>query len=334
MDLRKCILTKNECYQVGKEMTPKGIVWHSTGANNTSIGRYVPNYDGMLKPNKYDNHWDQFRPSGRQACVHAFIGKDKDDNICTYQTLPFDMAGWHVGGSGNNDYIGFEICEDKLTDKVYFDKVYKEAVEFTAHLCELFKLNPYGENVIICHQDAFKLGIGSNHSDIYPWFNKHGKTMDDVRNDVYALLNTVEDYSGYVKVIYDGLAIHNKPSWDNSTVSGTVKKNEVFTIVGRIKVEGVYMYKLKSGAYITSATKYVEYLKELPTKKTIEVGSKVKIKSNAKYGGLSSTRGRAVPLWVRIKTHKVILIQTNKGVKEGLLEGINSWVALDYLTLA
>lgn len=71
-----------------------------------------------------------------------------------------------------------------------------------------------------------------------------------------------ESYSGYVEVTYggsDGLAIHNSPSWDAKTVSGTVKKGEVFTVVGRQLVGGVYMYKLKSGAWITSATEYVSY---------------------------------------------------------------------------
>lgn len=42
---------------------------------------------------------------------------------------------------------------------------------------------------ILCHQDSYKLKLGSNHSDIYPWFKKHGKTMDDVRNDVATLMN-------------------------------------------------------------------------------------------------------------------------------------------------
>lgn len=189
MDLRKLLLTENECYKVGKAMTPTGIMWHSTGANNPNLRRYVNPDDGKLGVNKYNNHWNTARPSGRQVCVHAFIGKDKDGNIATYQTLPFTMRGWHAGGSANNSYIGFEICEDDLTDKAYFDKVYKEAVEFTAYLCELHNLDPMGKNVIICHADGYKLGIASNHGDIYHWFKKYGKTMDNVRNDVKEVMD-------------------------------------------------------------------------------------------------------------------------------------------------
>jgi hypothetical protein len=32
--------------------------------------------------------------------------------------------------------------------------------------------------------------MGTNHSDVYHWFNRYGKTMDDVRNDVAALLSS------------------------------------------------------------------------------------------------------------------------------------------------
>lgn len=69
-------------------------------------------------------------------CVHAFIGKLKDGSIATYQTLPWNHRGWHAGGDANNTHIGFEICEDNLTDKTYFNKVYKEAVELAAYLCK------------------------------------------------------------------------------------------------------------------------------------------------------------------------------------------------------
>jgi uncharacterized protein YcbK (DUF882 family) len=41
---------------------------------------------------------------------------------------------------------------------------------------------------ILCHQDSYQLKLGSNHGDIYHWFKKYGKTMDDVRKDVAKLL--------------------------------------------------------------------------------------------------------------------------------------------------
>lgn len=193
MDLRKLILTKNRCYKIGKKTKKKGVMWHSTGANNPNLKRYVGPDDGALGKNSNNNHWNAYQPGGRNVCVHAFIGLLKNGKVATYQTLPWEMRGWHAGGTGNNDYIGFEICEDNLKDKSYFEKVYKEAVELTAYLCELHGWNPKGKNVIICHAEGHKLGIASNHGDVLHWFKKHGKTMDDVRNDVAELMEKKEE---------------------------------------------------------------------------------------------------------------------------------------------
>ncbi len=188
MNLHKLILTNNACYKAGRTITPKGIMVHSTGANNPNLKRYVGPDDGLLGRNKYNNHWNQDSPDGRQICVHAFIGKLADGSIATYQTLPWNHRGWHAGGSANDTRIGFEICEDGLTDATYFNKVYTEAVELCVYLCKLYGLT---EKDIICHSEGFKLGIASNHADVMHWFPKHGKSMDTFRADVKKLLNPV-----------------------------------------------------------------------------------------------------------------------------------------------
>ena len=65
--------------------------------------------------------------------------------------------------------------------------------------------------------------------------------------------------------------------------------------------------------------------------KTVAVGSKVKIKSGAVYGGLTAARGSIVPNTQLTRTHTVGKIQTNGGVREALLTDIASWVAVKYL---
>ena len=186
MNLHKLILTENACYKAGRKITVKGIMVHSTGANNPWLKRYVGPDDGLLGKNQYNNHWNTYHPGGREVCVHGFIGKLADGTIATYQTLPWDHRGWHAGGSANNTHIGFEICEDDLTDSTYFKKVYQEAVELCAYLCKLYGLT---EKNIICHSEGYKQGIASNHGDVMHWFPKHGKNMDTFRADVKALLN-------------------------------------------------------------------------------------------------------------------------------------------------
>ena len=187
MNLNKLIFTENACYKAGKKITVKGIMVHSTGANNPWLKRYVGPDDGKLGKNQYNNHWNTYHPGGREVCVHGFIGKLADGTVATYQCLPWDHRGWHAGGSANNTHIGFEICEDDLTDGAYFAKVYKEAVELCAYLCKQYGLT---EKNIICHSEGYKQGVASNHGDVMHWFPKHGKSMDTFRAEVKALLTT------------------------------------------------------------------------------------------------------------------------------------------------
>ena len=189
MNLHTLILTENACYKAGRKITVKGIMVHSTGANNPWLKRYVGPDDGLLGKNRYNNHWNTYHPGGREVCVHGFIGKLDDGTIASYQTLPWDHRGWHAGGSANNTHIGFEICEDGLSDPTYFKAVYKEAVELCAYLCKQYGLT---DKDIICHSEGYKKGIASNHGDVMHWFPRYGKSMDTFRADVKALLSTEE----------------------------------------------------------------------------------------------------------------------------------------------
>ena len=206
-----CMQTQSTCYKGTKKFTPVGILWHSTGANNPTLKRYIQPSDTkpaadtyskakwleVLGTNTNKNDWNHIT---REAGLNCWIGKLANGTVTTVQTMPWDYRPWGCGsgskGSCNNGWIQFEICEDGLTDATYFNKVYKEACEITAYLCQLYNINPNstvtvnGVKVptITCHQDAYKLGFGSNHSDVNHWFPKHGKSMATARADVAALL--------------------------------------------------------------------------------------------------------------------------------------------------
>ena len=36
-----CMMTQSTCYQGTTQMEIKGVLWHSTGANNPTLKRYV-----------------------------------------------------------------------------------------------------------------------------------------------------------------------------------------------------------------------------------------------------------------------------------------------------
>ena len=215
-----CIMTNSTCYKYDREharvvapntnsgsIMPRGILWHSTGANNPYIKRYVqPSEDdpnkisllNLLGENKYHNDWNH---TEKQAGLNFWIGKLQDGTIAAVQTLPWDYRPWGCGsgskGSLNDTHIQFEICEDGLSDPTYFNAIYKEACEMTAYLCKKFNIDPLGMitykgqqiPAVIDHVGSYKLGVGSGHSDVQHWFNKFGKNMDDIRQDVKAILD-------------------------------------------------------------------------------------------------------------------------------------------------
>ena len=127
--------------------------------------------------------------------------------------LPETICAWGVGKGKKGSYnynptahIQFEVCEDNLNDKVYFSKVYKEAVELCADICKRHKWKP---SVIVSHYETYKLGYGSNHGDIDHWLKKYEKTMNDFRNDVQNCIDGVSivtpEYRIHVVVKGDSL---------------------------------------------------------------------------------------------------------------------------------
>lgn len=191
--INKLLLTKNNCYKTGKKQKVKGFMLHCTGANNPFLSRYIGPDDGIVGYNKYGNHWNQPKPDGRNVLVHGFIGYIKNkESVATYQTLDWDHVGWHsgygrIGSANTRGFIGVEMCEDGLKDKVYFNECYKQAVELCAYLSKLYNFS-INKNTVMDHSEGHLKGIASNHGDVKNWFRHHNKTMDNFRTDVKKLL--------------------------------------------------------------------------------------------------------------------------------------------------
>lgn len=257
MEIKKIILTNNDCYKAGRKITPKGIVVHSTGANNKTLKRYIAPDDGIIGKNKYNNHWNR---GGVKKCVHAFIGIDDAGNVRVYQTLPWNHRCWGIGsgkkGSYNNEYIQFEICEDALKDEKYFNEVFAAAADLCAHLMRLYP-DIEIEN-IVSHHEGYLRGMGGNHKDCDHWLAKFGKNMDWFRNQVEArivkesgsapVVSETKTYFPYrVKITAFSLNVRAGAGTNFKKVT-SVKKNEVYTIVDEKSNGSTKWGKLKSGA--------------------------------------------------------------------------------------
>lgn len=186
MKIIESYTTKNPCYTNAVKITPKGIVLHSIGVNQSKASVLVNN----------------FNKTNAAASVHAFIDANTGE---TYHCIPWNYKCWHVGGSANSTHIGVEMCEPdaikytsgstlsyKPVDKAKVQKqiktAYDAAVELFAWLCKQFKLNPNGANVILSHNECGLMGKGSKHNDPEHLWKQTGMsyTMDGFRKDVKA----------------------------------------------------------------------------------------------------------------------------------------------------
>lgn len=117
----QCMMTNSTCYKNTTTMSPVGVLWHSTGANNPWLKRYVQptkgtsDYSALLATigvNDYSNSWNQIYV---EAGLNAWIGKLKDGTVTTLQTMPWNYKPWGCGGgskgSCNNGWIQFEISQ-------------------------------------------------------------------------------------------------------------------------------------------------------------------------------------------------------------------------------
>jgi len=84
-----CMQTQSTCYKGTSKMTVKGVLWHSTGANNPNLKRYVQPSDNasdkeemlaLLGINQYKNDWNHIE---RQAGLNCWIGKLADGTVAT-----------------------------------------------------------------------------------------------------------------------------------------------------------------------------------------------------------------------------------------------------------
>ena len=210
----KLLLTNSTCYKGTGKMKPCGVLIHDTGAVNPNLKRYIQPTDddpqrekwlSILGKNAYGNDYNHVY---RKMGVNCWVGMLADGSVSTIQTLPWDYRPWGCGsgknGSCNNGWIQFEICMGRKADREYFEAAYKEACEITAFLCQKFGFDPYGTvdfkgmrvPVILCHADSYKLGLGSNHGDIYSYFGPFGKNMDTFRADVAKVLAQSVDKNG------------------------------------------------------------------------------------------------------------------------------------------
>lgn len=184
--------TKNGAYRAGRTIRPEGCVNHSLGVAQPSVEVMYGRMD------RTDAGWG----------VNAILGDFHTGEGRILLCMPYDRRPWGVGsgtrGSWNNSRIQWEVCEpaghtyaggtmvgyDVAKNQGYFDRMWKLLVAWNVFVA--VKLG-YTAATINDHAESYRAGMGSNHADMGQWLPKHGKSMNDLRHEVQAILDQNEE---------------------------------------------------------------------------------------------------------------------------------------------
>jgi len=208
--------------------------------------------------------------------------------------------------------------------------------------------------------------MGSNHSDVYNWFNRYGKTMDDVRSDVAALTGNISGGSGqqsqtggsrpmlkpgdknsYVTELQKALLKlgYSLPKYgaDSDFGSETAAAVKAFQSANKLEVDGIVgqatwcaIDKALSGVnsvppHGEPSAGQADSQQQANDSQSFKPGDVVSIKNGAVY-----YTGKTVPPWVMAKTWVIQSVSGNRAVINKSYDGknsINSPIDVKYLKL-
>ena len=248
MKIIQSILSENSCYKLSRNMQVKGLMLHSIGCPQPRAEVFAR---GWNNPNK-------------EVAVHGFIDGNTGD---VWQFLPWDICGWHAGGTANLTHIGVEMGEpdcikyipnsatftvsaaDKPRAVATAKRTYASAVELFAWLCDKFNLNPLADGVIIGHAEGHARGVASNHADPEHIWKQLGLsyTMNTFRRDVNAALQKLtgtnveieeqgETYTVKAGDTLSGIALKYGITWQELATYNSIQNANVIYVGQQIKI--------------------------------------------------------------------------------------------------
>lgn len=251
---------KNKYGRPGTPLNYNKVAIHYTGQADVK-GINTVSYFNNVVANGY-------KVNGKYVYASAHFVIDLDGTI--YQLIPITEI-CYATNSANSYAIGVEVATTGV-DNHYTDATYKSMVELCAWLCANKKLDPVKD--IITHTDvvgkAYKLCpiYMIKNPDKMTQFKKDCKYLVDGSVAPHEIVNCTNGKgqvtvvnnvkTKYLKILQE-VNIHKTADFNASSVIGTVKKGGVYTVSKLIEMSGTTnMYQLKSGVFITAATKYVE----------------------------------------------------------------------------
>lgn len=170
----------------------------------------------------------------------------------------------YTGGNANGCTINIEMCVD--ANGHITEKTFKNTVYIATKYCKKYNLS---------YKDIYRHYDITGKNCPAPWVSKpseftrfkkavkkslEGSTDNSNKSVGKTSPKTTKGYTGTIKVLVNDLNYYSTARWTKP--SGTVNKNTILTVEKKVLVDGAYMYKLKSGNYITASSKYVKFTKK------------------------------------------------------------------------
>ena len=292
-------------------MTPQYITIHNT-SNNASA----------------ENEIKYMISNNNQTSYHVAV-----DDKYVIQAIPFNRNAWHAGdganGTGNRKSIGIEICYSTGNVET-FKKAEANCAKYVATLLKQYGWTTSrvkrhkdwsGKN---CPHKTMELGWDRFVKMIQKELDTlNGKATTTSSSSTTSSSNTLTGSNFMVRIKVDSLNIRKSASF-SSTVMGTVKKGQVYTITEVSNGLG----RLKSGAgWISMGTDYVEKISSVSSTSASNTSYKVKITANVL--NVRAGAGATYKINTTVKKNQVFtIIETKNGW--GKLKSGAGWIDLSY----
>ncbi|TSB47882.1 N-acetylmuramoyl-L-alanine amidase [Alkalicoccobacillus porphyridii] len=222
MNIIQDFITSTNTNRPGTSLTVGYVTIHETA--NTNVGANAEMHARYVKGDDAQN---------RQVSWHYTV-----DDSETYQHLPTDEVGWHAGSTGNHQSIGIEICVNQDGN----------FIAARANAIKLVQLLMQQHDISLSHVVTHQHWTGKNCP---------ANLLADWEGFIADVGSSTNESIGTVRVLATALWVYNRADWDARYE--TVSRDEVFTVVRELTVNGSRMYQLRSGLYITANPEFVQF---------------------------------------------------------------------------
>jgi N-acetylmuramoyl-L-alanine amidase len=157
MIINEQLLKYNRSY---KPLSPQGVVVHSTATPGATA----------------QQEYMYFNSGYKGASAHYFV-----DWIEILRVIPENEIAWHAGRTANSRFLAVEAWGPSGYAPKHFALVWTNLINLLVDICTRYN---WTSEQIWSHKGVSELWHETDHVDPYPYFNKYGKTWQNLLDAV------------------------------------------------------------------------------------------------------------------------------------------------------